>query len=211
MTTTRNLFGRAIKTAFAISLILAVLGSVGCGKKNKVGTTAAATGTFNGIPSLPTQQGAQVQQLMTQFPCQNSQPRLADMNYSITSSTNNMNTSVLSGQFNPSPISGPVAAVYAGKSSFNDLIIVTKIANGSQVVGYNVTLSMCQYNPLLIPGRPLSNFQAPFGIVLDQDTNCGLGSVDSAQRTVMVAGQYQNYPQATVETTFYKPNCGGAL
>jgi len=102
--------------------------------------------------------------------------------------------------------------------------MVSKIVNGTQVIGYNVTLSLCPYvgqdgTPYYHDSRPISAFHAPNGIVLDEDNHCGIGSVDAAIDTRIVAAAHSytlqsgfpiNLPEFAPPTTFYKPACNGS-
>jgi len=203
-TTLQNLL-RVLPLAISLAL------TVACGKKNRVNTSSLPTTgtTVMGMPNIPAAQATQIQQIIAQSPCSTG-ARLPELQFSSQGAMNNGNTSLVSGPFNQGFIGGPVSATFLGMSNFKDVMIVTKIANGTQVLGYNITISFCQFSPLLIPGRPLSGFSAPMGIVLDQDTNCGIGSVDYAE-VIMIAGQYQMYPQAQVATTFTKSAACGSF
>ena len=192
-----------------VPLALSLIVTMACGKKNQVkSATLGAPIPVMGIPNLPGTSGAQIQQIISAYPCAQGQ-RMPEIQLSTSGAAPNGNNTLISGPYNSGQISGPIAMVFVGKSAFNDVMVVTKIANGTQLLGYNLTVSMCQYNPLIMPGRPLSGFSTPMGIVLNQATNCGIGSVDNAL-VEMMAGAYQNYQQTKVQTTFTTVGCGGA-
>jgi hypothetical protein len=70
---------------------------------------------------------------------------------------------------------------------------------------------MCSSQPLLIQGRPLSNFQAPTGINLTDSLGCSIGAA-TANSTGMDAAAYQNYQATLLETTFGQTNvCLGLM
>lgn len=191
-----------------IPLALSLILTTACGKKNQVKAPAAGVGTtVMGIPNLPASSGAQIQQMISSFPCSTGQ-RMPELQFSTTGAQNGGNSTLIGPNFTQGLISGPVSSVFIGKSSFNDIMIVTKIANGNQLMGFNVTVSMCQFNPLIMPGRSLSGLTADQGIILTENTSTGLGTV-IAQNTVSIAGQYQNYPATNVTTTYAPVSTSG--
>ncbi|MBI2519439.1 MAG: hypothetical protein HYV97_03440 [Bdellovibrio sp.] len=187
----------------ALSLIL----TMACGKKNSVKSSTPSVGTtVMGIPNLPATLAGQIQQIITSNPCNQGQ-RIPEIQLNTTGIAPSGNTTTITGSYNPGLISGPVTTMYVGRSTFNDIIVITKIANGPQVLGYNITVSMCTYNPFIMPGRPLSGFSTPMGLVLTDYTSCGWGS--TIGKVIMTAAAFQNYPQALVETTFAPIVCNG--
>lgn len=196
----------AIKYVISCCLLLAF----GCGKKNVVntGTTSGTPvgGTTSGTSYLSSQD---LTKLQTQYPCTQGN-RVSDLHFSTTSTANySGNSTVVSGPFNPGLISGSIDTTYFGVSGFNDLIIVHKIVNSSQVTGFNIVLSMCEFQSIIAQGRGLSGFTANNGIILDQDTNCSYSSVDAATNTVLIAAATSLLPEYPVVTTFTKASCGG--
>ena len=178
-------------------------------------------------------QGHRRLQLLSNLVCRGSLEILLCNNYpnrrlsqTYTFSTNNYNfgssrTSIY-GPFQQTPIHGNVSQIFVGLSTFGDVMIVSKVGNGSQVQGYNIQLSMCaEWNrqtnvPYIDDSRPVTNFQAN-QIVLDVDNNCGYGSVDAALNTIVSTGPYNgnnggfsfSLPAYNAYTTFYKPSCNG--
>ena len=53
------------------------------------------------------------------------------------------------GGFQPGYVSGTEYDRYIGVSSFSDILIVEKVSNGNQVVGYNTIVSLCEYGQLV--------------------------------------------------------------
>ncbi|HAZ14071.1 MAG: hypothetical protein A2X86_14270 [Bdellovibrionales bacterium GWA2_49_15] len=194
-----------------VPLAFALIMTMACGKKNSVkGATPGVGTTVMGIPNLPGTTGAQVQQIISSYPCTQGGQRIPEIQLSTAGAAPGGNTTLISGPYNPGSIPGPVTTVFVGKSAFNDVMVVTMIANGTQVLGYNITVSMCSFIsnnvPLIIPGRPLSNFMTPSGLVLSLNTTCGIGS--AIGNVVMMAAAYQNYPQTQVQTIFAPVACG---
>ena len=136
------------------------------------------------------------------------------------------------GQFQNGPVSGTPGQMYVGVSAYNDIMVVTEIVNGTQVLGHNVRLSMCgqyamsyTYNnsyspqqtrlPLIDSQRTLTNFRTSNNscIVIDKDNFCPHGVVDFASQTVMTAGPYNangmNLQAVEIYTSFAKPTCNG--
>lgn len=112
---------------------------------------------------------------------------------------------------------GTVSDLYVGVSGYKDLMFVTKVTNGGKVVGYNVTLSFCElpnaypnYPALISDDRPLTSFQAPYGLIIDTSTACGYGTIAAAFNTVVISQKKANDAHTTdfpVYTSFSKPTC----
>jgi hypothetical protein len=201
-----------------------MLGS--CGKKeNKVNSANPVNGVPVGSNPFDNALGgtpnflAQVQSLRSSVTCLSGRTRLAtDVSFYVSGGA--ISGTKIGGQWQPGFMNnGTISNLYIGVSAFRDLMFVTKVTNGGQVVGYNVTLSFCEvpnaypnFPPLVSNDRVLSNFQAPSGIILDNDTYCGYGVVDAAFQTSIISqrsltNQYtDNFP---VITSFTKPTCNG--
>lgn len=105
--------------------------------------------------------------------------------------------------------SGTVTDMYVGVSYNRDLMFLTKVTNGgSQVLGYNVTLSFCEMQYLISNDRALTNFRAPYGITINTATSCGYGLIAAAMNTLMTSQQTSIVQAYTFPTTFTAPNCG---
>lgn len=230
------------KTKMLTSIfILAALASACGDKENKVGPkTGTNTGTnnsgwtnngpHNGTQYVnPTQlTGEQVstfQQIKSSLNCQMGTRLVQDITFATQGAGNqSSNRTNITGPFQSGSVPGGSAQkIYVGVSQFNDIMMVSKVVNGSQVVGYNITLSMCPYvgqdqTPYYHDSRPISAFHAPRGIILDEDNHCGIGSVDAAIDTRIVAAAHSytqqsgftiTLPEFAPPTTFYKPACNG--
>lgn len=222
--------GFRIKENLLLALVISLAMIVAsCGKKkntvnsddnNNSGTTFFGPGS----PTFTASQQADVQNIISNVPCNNYPNRRLSQTYTFSSSNINYGNSKTSiyGPFNQNTVSGNISKIFVGISIFGDVMIVSKVGNGSQVSGYNVQLSMCaEWNrqtnvPYIDDQRPVVNFQAN-QIVLDEDNNCGYGSVDSAQNTIVTTGQFNgnnggfsfSLPAYNAYTTFYKPSCNG--
>lgn len=220
-----------LKGAKTLALGLCLVGVYGCGdKENKVsGNVGSGNGYSNNgpqndrqyqAPSVDSGQGNQFQQIKSSFRCRQGQRLSQDVTFSTQGYNHGGSRTTISGPFQPGPVNGKVSQIFVGVSAWNDVMIVSRVGSGSQVRGYNITLSMCSYSgngtPFIHDSRPLSNFQASNGIILDSDNHCNFGSVDAAKNTIMQSAQttYQgdfgnqvNLPAFTVYTTFYKPSC----
>ncbi|MBC7714407.1 MAG: hypothetical protein H7177_13765 [Rhizobacter sp.] len=115
--------------------------------------------------------------------------------------------------------SGTISKMWVGVSAYRDLMFVTQVANGSTVVGFNVTISFCEMKssyglPSIISNeRALDTFQAPYGIIVDSNTYCGYSVVDLAQNTSIISRRASSNPysppDAQIPTSFTKPTCNG--
>lgn len=203
-------------------ILLGLLGACGAEKKNTVNSNGLPSsegvrGVSPGMggPGYSSYYNPQVQQIKAQYPCAYG-PRLqTDLNFN-SGVYNNSNTT-LAGPFNQGNTSGQVSGIYVGKSPFNDLMIISKVTNGSnQLLGWNITISMCSYgNGLVSDQRPLSGFLAPQGITIAESTSCGWGDILAAQNTIMIAGTVQmaggyQLPPQQVVTTFTVAGCGSS-
>lgn len=201
------------------SLILATFTSCGVQKNNKVNSqTLPDSNGVRGVspggvgPGFSSYYSPQVQQVKQMYPCM-SGPRL-QTDYTFSAGVYNNSRTTIMGPFNQGNVGGQVGAIFVGKSQWNDLMIISKVTDGgSQLLGWNVTISMCSYgNGLVSDQRPLNGFQAPKGITLAENPSCGWGDILSAQDTVMVATAVQmaggyTLPPQQVWTTFTIAGC----
>ncbi|MBI2522202.1 MAG: hypothetical protein HYV97_17415 [Bdellovibrio sp.] len=93
--------------------------------------------------------------------------------------------------------------IYFGSSSFHDILGVQTLRDKDQkIIGANIYLSFCQFSPLIVEGRQLSNFQTPTGIILTKSiSTCTNGDAITLTAT-LVAAQFENYPSTAVQTSF---------
>jgi len=205
-----------------LSLSLASLILMGsCGKKeNTVNSGASGTSPFyQGNPALSSspQIITQVQNIKSSVSCLPGRSRLInDVSFYVNS--NSMSGTTVYGNWQLGFMSnGSITNLYVGVSAWRDLMFLTKVTNGSQVIGYNVTLSYCDvpnayvnYPALVSNDRALVNFQAPSGITINTATSCGYGLIAAAMNTIIVSQRSTTNPYTSdypIYTTFTKPNC----
>ncbi|MDD4975078.1 MAG: hypothetical protein PHY93_12040 [Bacteriovorax sp.] len=203
-----------------LTACLLLLGS--CGKKNTVNSNpTGASGTspfYVGNPALSSNPNIvnQVQAIRAGIACLNG-PRLAnDVSFFINGGS--ISGTTIGGNWQPGFMnSGTISNLYVGVSLYRDIMFLTKVTNGSQVIGYNVTLSFCgvpnayvNYPALVSNDRALINFQAPNGITINTATSCGYGLIAAAMNTIIVSQRSTTNPYTSdfpVYTSFSKPNC----
>ncbi|MFA6236604.1 MAG: hypothetical protein WC635_04680 [Bacteriovorax sp.] len=212
------LLKHTVQITFIASLLL--LGS--CGKKENKVNSGGASGSspfYVGNPALSGSPAIvnQVQSLKSTVTCMPGRARLAnDVSFYINGGS--ISGTTIGGQWQSGFMTnGIISNMYVGVSAYRDLMFVTKVTNGGQVIGYNVTLSFCEvpnaypnYPALVSNDRALVNFQAPNGIVLDTNTYCGYGVVDAAINTIIISQRSLTNPYTSdfpIYTSFSKPLC----
>jgi hypothetical protein len=172
------------------------------GKDNKITKALGGGGDRNSSTYGSGASSGSVEQIKSQYSCQ----RRSDVTFTTSSQgqAGGYSKTSIFGPFQKGVVGGIVNDIYVGVSQFKDLIIVGKVTNGSQVVGYNVTLSLCVSGSLITEQRDLNNFQAPFGITIDSDTNCSVGNVDAARQTSVISAPLNYLPAGNVITSFSK-------
>lgn len=217
-----------LKHSLTLALLMSTLVLSACGKKeNKVNSSGVAGSSpfYSGNPALAAnpQIATQVQSIKNNVACMGGYRLTNDVSFFVQGGF--VSGTTIAGQFQPGFLTnGTISQLYVGVSAFRDLMFVTKVTNGSQVVGFNVTLSFCELKsssyygyssnlPSVISNeRALTNFQAPYGIILDNNTYCGYGVVDLAKYTTIWSEKSANPyspPGATIPTSFTKPTCNG--
>ena len=140
----------------------------------------------------------------------------SSMNFNLDSMivSRDVEHSTIDTDFNPSIIQdGPVERIYVGKDLHKNLIFISKIINGTQTKGYNITLSLCpvtQKNTLVISRvRMPSDNKMTLTSGLDDNiqistSSCGdVHSVSKAYLTVYVPQhQGDEYYSASVDLRF---------
>ena len=215
------------KNSLNVCLVMSTLLLAGaCGKKeNKVNIppTGATSPYYTGNPALGANPQIlnQVNSIKANVACYNGYRLAKDYSFYVQGSFNGSSRTTIGGQFVPGYLtSGTLSQLYVGVSTFRDLMFVTKVTNGSQVIGYNVTLSFCEMKsayqnfPSIISNETeLTNFFAQNGIILDSDVHCGYGVVDLAQNTYITATRTVSNPYSAgpvqIPTSFTKPTCNG--
>lgn len=199
---------------------LLLLGS--CGKKeNKINTNAYGSTPFS--TNNPVFSGSNGSTIVSQYnsiksaiTCLPGRNRLLnDVSFYVQG---NFTGTAIGGNWIPGFLTnGTITDMYVGVSAFRDLMFLTKVTNGSQVVGYNVTLSFCEvpnayvnYPALVSNDRQLINFQAPYGIYINTAKPCGYGLIASAQNTVIISQRSTTNPYTSdypIYTSFAAPSC----
>ncbi len=212
-----------VKNSLPMTLIVTLVLMSACGKKeNKVNSS-----TGNGISSsTPIFQGSngttvysQYQSVRNSVACLSGRSRLVnDASFYITAQSGSITGTTVGGQWYPGVIpNGTASTMYVGVSAYRDLMFLTKVTSGSQVVGYNVILSFCDvpnayvnYPALVSNDRALINFNAPSGITINTAVSCGYGLIAAALNTVIVSQRSATNPYTSdypVYTSFTRPNC----
>ncbi len=201
---------------FALTSILTL---VSCGgddnQVNPDTSNVVTTTTSNRNNTLSSAESSLYNNLKSQISCQNSKRR-KDVAFHMP--LQQADSTKVCGQAASGAKSGTRGQIYFGVSTYGDVMMVTEIISGGNLVGHNITLSMCsqyinyygQQVPLIGNERTLTDFRADTCMVLDKDTNCSYGFVDYASQTYMLSGPlklqgYQVQP-VPIYTSFTKPN-----
>ncbi|MGZ3790328.1 MAG: hypothetical protein ACXVLQ_17480 [Bacteriovorax sp.] len=213
------------RNSLPIALITCLLLLGSCGKKggNVVNTNGYANGQSPISINNPVFSGSGGSTIVNQYnhirssvACLPGRNRLLnDVSFYVSGA---FSGTTVGGNWQPGFMSnGTVTDMYVGVSAFRDLMFLTKVTSGSQVIGYNVTLSFCEvpnaymnYPALVSNDRALINFQAPNGITINTATSCGYGLIASAQNTLIVSQRSLTNPYTSdypIYTSFTKPNC----
>ena len=173
----------------------------GCGKNNQVNTSNS--GGLNQVlaPSTSPLTTASLGQIFTSYPC-NSGNRLQEIKFS--SGQFNFTGDTLFANFAIGHLNGTDYDRYIGISSFNDILVLEKVSNGGQVLGYNATVSLCEYGALVQAGMNFQSIQFNNGITVSDNLNCSYGSILSSSSTMQATNGF--YP---VETVFTVPTTSG--
>ena len=215
-----------LKYSLHLCLIVSALMLTACGKKeNKVNSSGIAGSSpfYSGNPALQSSVGTtivnQVQSIKNNVACLNGYRLTNDVSFYINGGY--LTSTKIGGNWQTGFLTnGTVSKLWVGVSAYRDLMFVTQVSNGAQVIGFNVTLSFCELKntysslPSIISNeRALKNFQAPYGIILDSNTYCGYSVVDLAQYTYITSERNLSNPysppDAQVPTSFTKPTCNG--
>ena len=93
--------------------------------------------------------------------------------------------------------------IYFGISSFNDILGVQTLRDKDQkIVGANIYLSFCQYSPLIVEGRKLSDFRTPTWIILNESTGTCFNGDAITLTASLFAAEFGHYPATRVPTSF---------
>ena len=156
----------------------------------------------------------QVEAAKSLYKCKGDQKRLTN-DVTFFTKSNAEDSTKVSGNFQEGFLPGTISNVYIGRSAFSDLMFVTKVTNGSKVIGYNVTLSFCEVQNaykgaanLISNKSRIANFNASYGIALSTDSNCSHGMVALAHNAlVTIKNEESKTPDFQVPTSFTKSEC----
>jgi hypothetical protein len=211
-----------MKRTLSVALMMTTMLMASCGKKeNKVNTNAYGSTPFSvNNPVFSGQTGStivtQYNKIKNSISCLPGRTRLLnDVSFYVQGS---FTGTAIGGNWQQGFMSnGTIADMFVGVSAFRDLMFLTKVTNGGQVMGYNVTLSFCEvpnayvnYPALVSNDRALINFQAPYGIYINTAKPCGYGLIASAQNTVIVSQRSTTNPYTSdypIYTSFAAPSC----
>jgi hypothetical protein len=175
-----------------------------CGKSNQVNTTSG--GQFNDVlaPSTAPITTQNLAQIFASRPCSQG-VRISEAKF--TSSQISFAGDTLMGNFQPGYVSGTEYDRYIGISSFSDILIIEKVSNGNQVVGYNAIVSLCEYGELVKRGMQFNSIQFLNGITLTDNLNCNYGSVLSSSSVMYPSNSIHGLQVETVFTVPTTSSC----
>ena len=178
-----------------------ILTMYGCGNDNIVDTsqipsTSGGGGSSSGIGTLSS---SNLATMYAKYPC--SGARIGELYYTSTSAS--INGTNIRANWQEGNTTGSLVdkSRYVGFSSFNDIMILEKVSTTSGTTAFNLIVSFCEYNNLLVSGRSYSNFSTHSGISIADNLNCSTNNI-IASSTVMTAAPYGSLPATTVETVF---------
>ena len=208
-----------------IEKTIVLVDDVDCGEKNSAISSVLPPSTpyYKSNPSLNANPQIldQVNKIKSSVTCYNGDRLAKDYSFYVQGTFNGGSRTTIGGQFVPGYMTaGSLSQLYVGVSTFRDLMFVTKVTDGSNILGYNVTLSYCEMKsayqnlpPIISNETDLTNFSAQNGIILDTDTHCGYGVVEYAQNTYITATRTTSNLYASgptqIPTSFTKPTCNG--
>jgi hypothetical protein len=207
------------KKALGLMLIALSLASCG-GKKN---TTSSNNSNVNN-PSNPTNTNlpytstalskAKAEIACVQYTDQYGSVRTGrrvnkDFSFQYQTGNASLTSIAINAQMPQGHISGQTAMEFVGVGTFGDIMVVTKIVNGSTLMGYNVAISLCemtsQYNNQSYINDSIQATQLygiNNGISLSVGTHCNYGKVTAASVMIQLSSLSQAVP-----FSFYAPGC----
>lgn len=173
-----KLSSEILKVVLVSSLILIL----SCGKKS----TGRSPG-WSGY-NIPQNVAYNIQRYLDTFACSNG--RINPITFSASQYyTGTGNTTQIQGNFQANPIGGNASNSYVGvNSGTRDVISITKMTDGSRVLGFNITLYLCRsvtslggYTfPVIDQSRLPTVAGTDRPIIVSDPTNCSIGTVDQA-------------------------------
>ena len=167
------------------STLLGLLIISGCGNDNVVDTSQIPSGGPRGGSSgIGTLSNSNLAALYAQAPCSGG-ARLSEMYF--TSSGANVQGSNIRASWQQGTTAGSLVdkSRYIGFSQFNDVMIMEKVTTASGTAAFNLIVSFCQDQNLLVQGRSYSNFATPNGITVADNLNCATNNIISGYATMM--------------------------
>ncbi len=208
----------------AIGLAFIVLSLVSCGdKKNKtssntVNSSTPTTGSTptNTVPYSTTAMAKAKSDIRCAQRSDNNGSawtgRRLNQDYLFKFDTGNASLTSLAQGNAPIPqgsISGQTAMEFVGVGVNGDIMVVTKMTNGSQLIGYNVAVSMCEFksniNNKIFVGDSIqatNMWGVNNGISLSVGTHCTYGKITSANVYIKLSSFSQ-----PVAFSYYSPGC----
>ena len=99
-------------------------------------------------------------------------------------------------------LGGTISDVFVGINAFEDLLIVAKITNGAQVVGYNIILSFCLKSPVNTNtviqnfGQNIGGFIQPVQIQLLANATGGFGGAVAINTSTIIVNPTMSVPNS---------------
>lgn len=184
-----------------LTLILSSFFLISCGNDNIVDTSQIPpSGTGGSVGGIGTLSNDSLAALYAKTPCSGG-ARMSEMYFTSSSATvqgSNINANWQSGTTSGSLVD---KSRYVGFSQFNDIMILEKVTTASGTAAFNLIVSFCQDQQLLIQGRTYSNFMTPNGITVSDNLNCPSNNVISGYFTMM-ADAYGQASSRPVNTLF---------
>lgn len=190
-----------MKKNIILALItLVALTMYGCGNDNVVDTSqipsSGGGGSSTGIGTLSS---SNLATMYAKYPC--SGARMGELYYTSTSAS--INGSNIQANWQEGNTTGSLVdkSRYIGFSSFNDIMILEKVSTSSGTTAFNLIVSFCEYNNLLVTGRSYSNFSTQSGITIADNLNCSTNNI-IASSTIMTASPFGSLPSTYIDTVF---------
>jgi hypothetical protein len=152
-----------MKTLNLLLLVSAFL-LASCGQSNQVNTSGVVStnpAVTTGVPGTINPATQSVSAIVASIESQTGQCSSGARIRSYFQADSVVSVNTITGQFQAmtTPASGAVSDYYVGVSTFNDLMVVTKMSGGS----YAITLSMCPFGSTYTAARPAQQLGALSG------------------------------------------------
>ena len=177
----------------------------------------SAKNGFRSIGSTQSSIASQIEEIKENVSCKDGYRLKNDV--SFYNDEKELSSNSIKGDWHSGSLTNGVASkLWVGISSFNDLMFVTQVINGGQVLGFNISLSYCEVKstysalPSLVSNeRALDGFQTPNGITLQSSPKCGHNVISLAKNTTIISSKNLDTdysgPEIKIPTTFVSPVC----